>query len=280
MRSVTYVAVYEGEHDLAIVYNSLADHPGDTCCVNDVYYRPANITLDEALNVENGDIHFYYAGVGGFAPSSGSDIYSGSYAFPMGQYLQSGSDGWYIAANSFDLDVTAGDTISFDAFLVGYIGGVLPYGSPDDTKLELRMSDGDDYETLISVDLYDLYTLWNDNDYSDEYWINHLTATVPATGSFTFTIIEYRSATASEAQFDRFFRMYVDIDNVELSHGGGVPGDLDGDGEVTFLDLTILSLFLTGEGTIADEYLANADYNGDGDITYTDLTDMSLYLIG
>lgn len=60
----------------------------------------------------------------------------------------------------------------------------------------------------------------------------------------------------------------------------GVLGDLDGDGQVTFLDITVLSLFLSGEGNIPEEFLPNADYNCDGAPTYVDLTDMYLFIIG
>ncbi len=60
----------------------------------------------------------------------------------------------------------------------------------------------------------------------------------------------------------------------------GLPGDVDGDGEVTFLDITVLYLFLTGEGGIDEAYLANADYNADGEPSYADITDMYIALIG
>ena len=60
----------------------------------------------------------------------------------------------------------------------------------------------------------------------------------------------------------------------------GMLGDLDGDGQVTFLDVTVLQLFLTGEGGIEDQYLPFTDFNCDGVTTYADISDMTLFLMG
>ena len=57
-------------------------------------------------------------------------------------------------------------------------------------------------------------------------------------------------------------------------------GDPDGDGLVTFTDISALSLFLVGNGTIDAEYAPNADYDGDGEVTFLDLTAMYIALIG
>ena len=58
-----------------------------------------------------------------------------------------------------------------------------------------------------------------------------------------------------------------------------VPGDLDGDGIVTFTDIASLYLFLIGDGDIDEALLQNADFNGDGAATYADITDMYISLI-
>ena len=50
---------------------------------------------------------------------------------------------------------------------------------------------------------------------------------------------------------------------------GGIPGDVDGDGEVTSYDVTLLyNYILNGD----DSYIVNGDQDGDGDITSADVT--------
>ena len=60
----------------------------------------------------------------------------------------------------------------------------------------------------------------------------------------------------------------------------GLLGDVDGDGEVSFLDVSALSLFLTGEGALTEQGMANADIDGDGEVSFLDITALYLLLIG
>ena len=56
-----------------------------------------------------------------------------------------------------------------------------------------------------------------------------------------------------------------------------VPGDVNGDGEVTTVDVTALyNLILFGD----DSAIVNGDQNGDGNITTTDLTIISRIILG
>ena len=267
-----------------IEYYSNADHPGDTFCVNQVYYRAVGLTLDEALNVPGGDIHFYNGIIGGFVPSEGGDFYSEPYAYPVGSFAVSGEQGNYVtvAATCFDLEVTEGDIISLDAYLVGYIGGVLPYGTPDDTGFELCMYDPDNDETitLISFTLYDLYTLWHEHDYADEYWINHFSAEVPLTGTYRFGLWEWRSVDAEteEDLYTASRRLLINIDNVAITHASGLAGDVDLDGKLTFSDISTLYMYLLGLVELSPEAASNADFNGDGFVNFQDISDFYMYM--
>ena len=56
-----------------------------------------------------------------------------------------------------------------------------------------------------------------------------------------------------------------------------IPGDVNGDGEVTSVDVTVLySYLLTGD----TEFLVNGDQNGDGEITSVDVTAVYNILLG
>ena len=57
-----------------------------------------------------------------------------------------------------------------------------------------------------------------------------------------------------------------------------VYGDADGDGEITLLDATVLTQYLSGYDVTLDEVAADAD--GDGEITLLDATVLTQYLSG
>ena len=55
------------------------------------------------------------------------------------------------------------------------------------------------------------------------------------------------------------------------SAGDGMPGDLDGDGELTSADVVLLARYLAGAETLTEAQLTAADLNADGVITSADL---------
>lgn len=60
--------------------------------------------------------------------------------------------------------------------------------------------------------------------------------------------------------------------------GSGVPGDLNGDGKVTALDLSRMKSYITGRDVSID--IATADLNGDGKIKASDLSRLKKIIIG
>ena len=69
------------------------------------------------------------------------------------------------------------------------------------------------------------------------------------------------------------------IDNITIHYIGddAIPGDVNGDGEVTAADVTALYDFLLNNDTTS---LANGDQNGDGEITAADVTATYNILLG
>ena len=59
-----------------------------------------------------------------------------------------------------------------------------------------------------------------------------------------------------------------------------MPGDVNGDGEVTFNDISVLYLFLIGMAEIDPAYLPNADFNDDLEVNFLDISELYLMLIG
>ena len=57
-----------------------------------------------------------------------------------------------------------------------------------------------------------------------------------------------------------------------------IAGDVNGDGVLSFNDISVLSMYLLGIGDIAEGSIP--DFNGDGVVNYNDLTDMYLALLG
>ena len=66
--------------------------------------------------------------------------------------------------------------------------------------------------------------------------------------------------------------IYTDLDG-----SGGIPGDVNGDGNVTAADVTALYDFLLNNDTTN---LINGDQNGDGNITAADVTAVYTVLLG
>ena len=83
----------------------------------------------------------------------------------------------------------------------------------------------------------------------------------------TNDLMKVTSEKPTDQKFVLYRRIYVDM---PLFHG--VPGDMDGDGFVTMADVTLLSMYLNGEGTgISEEGMLNADANFDGIVDIRDI---------
>lgn len=64
---------------------------------------------------------------------------------------------------------------------------------------------------------------------------------------------------------------------VTTTTSGGVYGDVNGDGEVTTVDITcIYNYMLTGD----EAFLSTSDVNGDGEVTTVDITCIYNILLG
>ena len=58
-----------------------------------------------------------------------------------------------------------------------------------------------------------------------------------------------------------------------------IPGDLNGDGEVTNMDIIMLARYLVNLESFDDQQLNVADYNGDGAVNNVDLVLMARYVV-
>lgn len=86
-----------------------------------------------------------------------------------------------------------------------------------------------------------------------------------------------------------FFSPITGIDAVDIAYeaeGGHIElaqqilrGDVNEDGEVNYLDVSMLYLFLASLGELSDQGVVNADFNCDGDVSYLDVSDIYLFLI-
>ena len=56
-------------------------------------------------------------------------------------------------------------------------------------------------------------------------------------------------------------------------------GDANDDGEVNYLDISYIYLFIIGESDLPPQGVINADFNGDGMVTYLDISDIYMFLI-
>ena len=59
-----------------------------------------------------------------------------------------------------------------------------------------------------------------------------------------------------------------------------LPGDVDCNGAVNFSDISVLYLFLIGEGEITEQGMANADFDGNGLVNFGDISVLYLFIIG
>lgn len=61
---------------------------------------------------------------------------------------------------------------------------------------------------------------------------------------------------------------------------GILLGDADCSGEVTFSDISVFYLFLTGSGDLTEQGRLNADFNQDGVLNFGDISEIYLFIIG
>lgn len=65
---------------------------------------------------------------------------------------------------------------------------------------------------------------------------------------------------------------------VEMGDGSDMPGDVDGNGELTISDISMLINCLITENTDGIN-LSNADLNGDGELNVSDITILVNYVL-
>ena len=110
---------------------------------------------------------------------------------------------------------------------------------------------------VVSIDDFVPHTLEEQHDILD-YSGNNLSV-MYENADVTMTVLAYRYADGS-------------------SPGGG-SGDVDGDGEITISDYTLVRLHILGLKTLDESGIAKADVNGDGDITISDYTLVRLHIL-
>ena len=53
-----------------------------------------------------------------------------------------------------------------------------------------------------------------------------------------------------------------------------IPGDLNGDGDLTFADISIMYGYVTGSMILDAQSTQNADFNCDGEVDFRDICDL------
>ncbi len=161
---------------------------------------------------------------------------------------------------SFELDVDAGDTLSFDVSCMT--------NDPDYCTSNYLMLYDEDGTLLTSVNAYN-----HCQAYSGDEWVTY-TYTFNRSGHYklTFRQIDYDGDESV---------LTLLLDNVQLIKGTtGLFGDVNCDGEVTFSDVSALYSYLIGGSPLSEQGLINADVNGDGEVTFADVSALYSYIIG
>lgn len=65
-----------------------------------------------------------------------------------------------------------------------------------------------------------------------------------------------------------------------LTRLASMPGDADLDGGISFADITLMYLSLTGEGALSTLGKSNADFNCDGEVGFADVSALYIHMIG
>ena len=127
--------------------------------------------------------------------------------------------------------------------------------------------EGSDYDVCIfSVDGTQRFSYGE----KQNNWVNYTAQLTAGTHTLTWT---YRKDSSVNPVGD-----YFAIDNI-IFKGISVPGDIDGDGQITIGDVTdLIDLILSGNATA--QSCPAADIDGDGQITIGDATDLIDMLLG
>lgn len=144
---------------------------------------------------------------------------------------------------------------------------------------------GGDYTTGHSVltnqpTIY--YTEYDDVDADFKEWTT--LGTAGTDGTITIDTTTWEPGTYVVAMAGQKGTTYTD--DICSTPGGilvvvekaATPGDLNGDGELTAADITLVNNHLSGEEALTEEQLAAADVNGDGKVTSLDVALMKMYL--
>ena len=109
--------------------------------------------------------------------------------------------------------------------------------------------------------------------------------TVSADGTIVFDTTSLKPGTYVVALAGQYGKDYTDD---IVSTPGGIlvvveekettPGDVNGDGKISVVDVAMVQMYLKGKTTLTEEQLASADVNGDGKVTSMDVTLMNMYI--
>ena len=109
------------------------------------------------------------------------------------------------------------------------------------------------------------------------------TITITFTGDYNDTVvIAVGDSVTLPTAPDGFYYTYF-INGVETDAAGPFYADttitvvlneiyVDDNGEVNFADISVLYLFLLGQGSVSDQGFANADYDGNGEVNFADIS--------
>ena len=208
--------------------------------LDSVWLDSEPIDLDLALNAAGGNLHFETANY----PFTGA-VKNGRFAGVSGNTGVNNS----ISSFTVTIDMLEGETLSFD----------------------YRYSTESNYDYFnFKVNGTQLLHKSGESD-----WKSY-TFTAVSDGSYTF-VWEYTKDRGVNTGSDR---VYID----EISYSGSqqpaaLLGDADCNGVVNFGDISLLSLFLAGDGSMTEQGLINSDLEGDGSASYSDLSLLYLLLI-
>lgn len=102
-------------------------------------------------------------------------------------------------------------------------------------------------------------------------------ATLGSTGSFT---VSSEGAYSTAAQLVTGTGVTDKTFTVTVQESTGLLGDVNGDGEITARDATMILRYYVGAITLTDEQTMRADVNKDGDVTARDATQILRYYVG
>lgn len=185
--------------------------------------------------------------------------------------------------------VFAQDAITVDS--VSFFEYVDEYGMTDESLVGVKVS----FTSVFSNEITVLLTSENITEISAAtkdkiIYMNQITT--PEDGVYEFTVEKSRIASATGLEDIDGCPMFIKLGGTNLSQMATksitftdpyvsdiVPGDVDGDGEVTNLDGTYLLRYLAG-WELEDIHTEAMDVDGDGEVTNLDGTYLLRYLAG